>query len=613
MELYVELKLRGDEANGGFSNGLTMCGSQSVRELELVEDAERVRRYRDGRGHCVSVATRQIGEAQELVTTFENQGTEPVVLDMLSSFAIRDIPADRIHRMQSFWSAEGKPRTETVEELGLEPSWAGFGLRSEKFGNLGSMPVRKYFPFVVLEDSREGRFVGIQLYAPSSWQIELLCEKDENLAVVGGIADHDYGHWGREVAPGERFSAPRALLAQGDSLYEVCHKLTAAQQPEISARDQEMGILFNEYCTTWGSPSLENVRKICDRIKGRGIQFMVIDAGWYGQTGNWGHYIGDWDVNTEVFPGGLKAAADYIRSCGMIPGLWFELESVGRASQYWNATEHLLQKDGVPITVGDRRFWDMEDPWVVDYLSRKVIGQLKEAGFGYVKVDYNETIGVGCDGTESLGEGLRRKVKATQAFFARMKEEIPDLVFELCSSGGHRLEPSFLELASQASFSDAHETVTIPLIAANLHRVMQPRQSQIWAVLRAADSLERIQYSMVNTFLGRMCLSGDIYDLSDSQWQAVEEGMDFYRQAADIIRDGETVSCLCNVRSYAKPCGEQVLVRRLGARLLVIAHRFGDSQEPEMQILQGKRILCEYGTLTGDFTAKAWICEETAE
>jgi alpha-galactosidase len=50
-------------------------------------------------------------------------------------------------------------------------------------------------------------------------------------------------------------------------------------------------------------------------------------------------------------------------------------------------------------------------------------------------------------------------------------------VIENCASGGHRLEPSFMGLTSMASFSDAHETRDIPVIAANLHRLIQPRQS----------------------------------------------------------------------------------------------------------------------------------------
>ena len=37
----------------------------------------------------------------------------------------------------------------------------------------------------------------------------------------------------------------------------------------------------------------------------------------------------------------------------MIPGLWFEMESVGANSEHYEDKEHLLLKDEVPLTVGN--------------------------------------------------------------------------------------------------------------------------------------------------------------------------------------------------------------------------------------------------------------------
>ena len=269
------------------------------------------------------------------------------------------------------------------------------------------MPVRKYFPFAALENSETGEFVGIQLYCASSWQIEILCKDDDTLSVVGGLADGDFGQWRKTLDPDESFEAPKAAIAEGHSLAEVCDLLVKAQNPRISEVDSDMGIVFNEYCTTWGNPSFENVKRICDRIAGKGIKYLVIDSGWYG-TERWWESVGDWTVNENRFPGGMKPIADYIRSKGMIPGLWFEPEALAWGCRYFNDDSHILKKDGVPLTVGDRRFWDMEDPWVKEYLFEKVIKLLRSCGFGYVKIDYNDTIGVGCDGGESFGEALRR-------------------------------------------------------------------------------------------------------------------------------------------------------------------------------------------------------------
>ena len=60
---------------------------------------------------------------------------------------------------------------------------------------------------------------------------------------------------------------------------------------------------------------------------------------------------------------------------------------------------------------------------------------LKECGFGYLKIDYNDTIGMGCDGGDSLGDGLYRKVEASRRFFEKIRQEVPGIVIENCSSG----------------------------------------------------------------------------------------------------------------------------------------------------------------------------------
>ncbi|NLL01095.1 MAG: alpha-galactosidase [Clostridiales bacterium] len=610
MEYYVELKLRGDDHSGGFSNGLTLCNGQSTKELVKYSEKEDSVIYINSNNHYVTLNIKKLANATEVYTSFENKGDETVTLEMLSSIAIKGIKADKIHRLQSFWSAEGKLRTETIDDLHLEPSWNRCGMRVEKFGNLGSMPVRKYFPFVVLENSETSDFVAVQLYIPSSWQIELLCKEDETLSLVAGLADRDFGHWFKTISKGEKFTTPKAVVAVGKSLYDVCHKLVESQNPNISPIDDDMGIVFNEYCTTWGNPSLENIKKIADKLKGKGIKYLVIDSGWYGKNEGWWASIGDWDVNYDKFPNGLKEVADYIKQCGMIPGLWFEFESVGRLSKHFNNTDHLLKKDGQVLTVGDKRFWDMADPWVIDYLSKAVIDTLKEAGFKYIKVDYNDTIGIGCDGAESLGEGLRQRILASQEFFRRIKQEIPDIVIENCSSGGHRLEPSMMELVSQASFSDAHEINSIPIIAANMHRVIKPSQSQIWAVMRKSDIEARIYYSIISTFFGRMCLSGDIYDLSDQQWKLIEEGIEFYKSVVDIIKNGKTIKSVNRVTSYNRPEGEQLVLREYQDKILAIAHRFENSKEPKLELPNNYRIKDEYGDLSSEFSAKAWLLEK---
>lgn len=274
-----------------------------------------------------------------------------------------------------------------------------------------------------------------------------------------------------------------------------------------------------------------------------------------------------------MFPCGLKEAADVIRENGMISGLWFEVENCGKDADVYHDIDKLVLRDGYPLTTG-RRFLDMRKKEVQEYLEHRVIDCLKENGFGYLKVDYNDTIGIGCDGAESPGEGMRRIIVASQNFYKKIYREIPGIVMENCSSGGHRLEPSMMRLFSMASFSDAHECVSEPIIAANVLRAIVPAQNQIWTVMRPEADEKRIRYLLTTTFLGRMCLFGDVEKLTADQWKWIEEVIALYKECVPIIKNARVWRRGSKVKSYAKPEGYQLVGFSRSDGVLLIIHTF---------------------------------------
>ena len=600
VDSLVEVKFTGDIYNEAYAMGNSMRNGESVRRLTFREQRAA---DEDGRLTIETVmeapgkyevvhrlSWRQGDSYVRIFCTLKNTGKEPLTMEMFESFSLGNLsPYQRgdgherlfIYRARSVWSQEGRMERIAAEDLQLEPAWEPHAVRCEKFGQAGSMPVNKFFPFAAVEDAEHHVFWGAQIAHHASWQMELY-RKDEGLALSGGLADRDFGHWMKTLETGESFDTPEAIVsaAHTDSLDVFAERLTrAALEGFERAPESEQGlpVLFNEYCTTWGNPSHENIQKILDSIRGRGFQYFVIDCGWYKEDGvPWDIGMGDYKVSETLFPEGLEKTTQAIRDAGMVPGLWFEIETVGRAARAYQDTAHLLKKDGVALTSYFRRFWDMRDPWVQEYLTKKVIGTLKKYGFGYMKIDYNETIGMGCDGAESLGEGLRQNMEAAADFIEKVKREIPGIVLENCSSGGHRLEPGLMGRMSMASFSDAHECPEIPVIAANLHRMIHPAQSQIWAVIRQEDSIKRIVYSVANTFLGRMCISGDVTELTEKQWDAIDRGIAFYHKIAPVIKNGISHRFGPKIKSARHPKGWQGLIR-IGKDKVAYAvlHTFG--------------------------------------
>lgn len=582
------------EGIGGIESADTLARAQDTLEIHTILEAEAQYRVRH-------ILTWKKGAPYVRIRCqIENTGAEAIRLEMLESFSLGSLSPYLegdghgqmlLHRLRSVWSQEGRLETIPLEDLQLEPAWDPHAVRCEKFGQAGSMPVNKFFPFAAVEDRQSGVFWGAQLACPASWQMELY-RKDDALALSGGLADRDFGHWMKDLHPGESFLTPEAIAstAHTPSIDVFTARLTQAALEHLAhvpEPEQSLPIIFNEYCTTWGNPSHANICEILEAIQGKGFQYFVIDCGWYKEDGvPWDISMGDYEPSPTLFPQGLDKTTAKIREAGMIPGIWFEIETVGKAARAYQLEPHLLHKDGKPLTSYFRRFWDMRDPWVEGYLTQKVIGTLQKYGFGYLKIDYNETIGIGCDGAESLGEALRQNMEASQAFFEKIKQEVPGIVLENCASGGHRLEPGLMSQMSMASFSDAHECPEIPIIAANLHRAIHPAQSQIWAVIRQTDSQQRIAYSIANTFLGRMCISGDVTDLSQAQWDVIEHGMEFYRKIAPIIKQGQSYRFGSRIKSARHPEGWQALLRiGQSQEAYMVIHTFANAALPlEIQI-----------------------------
>jgi len=532
----------------------------------------------------LEMLSRSQGEVlEEASTVVLNMGEKSLSLEMLLSFCLSgvspfasdDAPGRLVlHRLGSAWCAEGRLRSESFEELQLEAFHPGAVASALRFGQVGSMPVRDYFPFLAVEDTIAGAVWGVQLAQPGSWQLEI-GRRDDKVSLSGGLADREFGHWLKILAPGEAFESPLAILAcVAGTVDDVCERLVGFQEREPlrpAPQEADLPIVFNEWCSSWGNPTHENMIALADKLRGTETGFLVMDAGWYR-----GH--GDWLEDTAKFPDGLRETARAIRERGLVPGLWIELEMCESNSHaYHELIEWLLQRDGQPLETRTRRFFDFRQQWTHDYLSERVIELLRRTEMGYLKIDYNDTIGIGADGDDSLGESLRAHLEGVQRFWARVREELPDLVIENCASGGHRLEPSMMALCDQASFSDAHEAVSIPIIAANLHRAVLPRKSQIWAVLRPNDDERRLVYSLAATFLGRMCLSGDALSLNDAQWDIVTRGQRFYRQIWPVIANGQSRRFGPNVLSYRHPTGWQGVLRSNETHALVVCHRFGPS------------------------------------
>lgn len=608
MDSLIQVSFTGDETLIDYTLGVTMRNREGTLlkvEEQAAEENGVVTRLRDARGN-VYLHHLEYSPKTGVFTVWAeycNLTGKEQTLESLQSFSVSGIHALcggkatlaglRLHRLTSAWSRECRPEEDSFSNLGLDTSWARYGVRCERFGEVGSMSNRGHFPFAAVEDKERHIVWAAMMEAPTSWQMEVYAEK-ETCALSGGLADYEFGHWRKTIAPGESFATHKAFLTVQRSVLACCNAFVAEQEQrlKVPASEESMPVLFNEYCTTWGCPSAENINAILKSIEPFPIDTFVIDCGWYKPDDKgWCNAIGDWRESRALFPEGISAVSNAIRAAGKHPGIWFEFEVAGRDSDCFYDESKLLKRDGRIITGKNRRFLDLRLPKVQEYLKERMLDFLRKNGFEYIKIDYNDSLGIGCDSADGAapGEGGRLIAEESLVWLTKLKEAVEGLVIENCSSGGSRIEPLRMSKVSMCSFSDAHECNEIPLVAANVSRVIPARQMQIWAVLREGESVSRTVYSLCAAMMGRICLSGDVLHLGEERVRLIQEGLEFYQEVKDIVRYG-SISLIDNtVEYYRAPEGRQVYLKEYEGRKLVVVH-FLESAEKVVLPLDGYRV-----------------------
>lgn len=624
-EPMVQVAFTGDSPKASFSAGISMRNYETSHRLRFVsqdvidnEEYKEVITYLadEERGVKATHHVKQIKgfKVLELFCSVQNTAKKVKTLEFIDSFSISCISPfvlennpDRIimHRIGNNWSGEGRLESRPVSSYNMEDAWSSLGTRLERFGQVGTMPARRYLPFVAMEDLDSQVVWAASMEAPASWQIEA-GHYNSNLLISGGQADYNFGHWRKNLEQGESFTTHKAFVSVvKGTLLNACQNIAEYEfsRCQIPQSEEDLPIIFNEYTYSWGDPTIDKVKAQIGLAKDLGAKYFVIDAGWFlekSDNSNWSAGIGDWNVSKTRFPGGLKEFTKLCEEYGMKAGVWFEFENAQTTSKVFkNKKDLFLKLDGKTIVHNVNAYLDFRKPETIEYLDKKVIDLIVKSGIKYIKVDYNNNVGLGVDGAESVGEGLRQHIEGVIAFFKRIKERVPDLVIEICSSGGMRHEPLFTSLGSMCSFSDLHVVPQGAVSAADLHRVFLPRYMQIWATLNADFSEERVIYAMAQGMLGRLCISGDVNALSEKSKNAAIQGSAFYQKIKHVIKDGVTLDINTEHITSLRWLHSAFSLTRMskdGQFILFYAFRVnGKEKAITRQIPKGFKVIDQYG------------------
>jgi len=198
---------------------------------------------------------------------------------------------------------------------------------------------------------------------------------------------------------------------------------------------EKFPVVYNSWMSKFDLISHELLSQQLEIAKELGMEYFVIDAGWFGEPYNWFPSAGDWK-ESEAFgmKGRMKEFADDVRAAGLKFGLWFEIERAGLLSQaYQEHPQFYLVEE-------KKAFVNFADPAACDYIFGVLAENVRKYGIEYIKFDFNAAVTFDPDRRAFL-----KYFEGYGAFIRRIRETFPGIYLEGCASGGMRIAISSLK------------------------------------------------------------------------------------------------------------------------------------------------------------------------
>lgn len=508
---------------------------------------------------------RNICESVECFSSVKNISKTDLDINQLSSVFVEiknegklkwyDENKYKIHICQSAWLGEGQWIRCTLDDLGLYQVYDGHQHRNcAAVSSKGSWSTSRYYPLVMIEDLELNKIHYFEIKSSAAWYIEFCIEYDENndeaLYVFVSDSCEKNDRWHKVLKPDESYTTAKVIYGTADGGFEEAVKRLIDYKRTDSRVHFDNNIppvCFNDYMNCcWAMPSYEKTTALIDKAAELGVEVFCIDSGWQASLlDDTFRCIGDWKISESRFsPHTFKDIIDYANSKGLKCGAWLEIEGVMEGTKAYTELDKYILKRRGHIIGKPKSFYDFRTEFIKDKIE-KVFDTLYEMGIRYIKNDYNQSIGVGCDGENSLSEEMRENLIAFCEFIDKMQKKYPDLIIENCGSGAMRCDSETLSHFHLQSTSDQEVYTCNPSVICGSLSYMPPEKAGIWSYpypVRYDDRMEykifeddysngnQTAFNMVNSMMGIIYLSGRIDAADEFNEKLIKDAIRIYKE-----------------------------------------------------------------------------------
>ena len=375
---------------------------------------------------------------------------------------------------------------------------------------------------------------------------------NNGLTVFSGINEETSTY---HLAAGETFRTPEFVMAYSTEgkggVSRAFHRW--ARKYALHAGDKLRDILLNSWEGVYFKVNQEVMDQMMGDIASLGGELFVMDDGWFGDKyprDNDHTSLGDWMVAKGKLPQGIKGLTDAARKHGIKFGIWIEPEMANTKSElYENHPDWVLHQDNRPITTGrggTQVVLDLCNPKVQDFVFGITDNLLSEnPEIAYIKWDCNADI-------MNYGSPYLPKNRQSEIYIRyhmglrnvleRIRAKYPDVVIQVCASGGGRvtygLLPWFDEFWTSDN-TDAYQRLFIqwsdshfyPAIAQASHVSASPNHQ--------TGRVVPLKFRFDVAMTGRLGMELQPKNMTDEEKAFAKRAVAAYKQIRPVVQLGD--------------------------------------------------------------------------
>ncbi|MER7273944.1 alpha-galactosidase [Dactylosporangium sp. NPDC000244] len=437
------------------------------------------------------------------------------------------------------WSGERRPQRSPLTD--------GTRLRASRRGRPGHDAA-----FVTVIGTRHFGFRDGEIWAVHvAWSgnseqlVERLPEGAGSLtALIGGAELLEPGEL--RLAPGEEYTGPPVLFAWSDGgLDGISRRFHQHARARPNHPSSPRPLVLNTWEAVYFDHDFGRLTDLAKRAAAIGVERFVLDDGWFRGRRSDAAGLGDWTVDTEVWPRGLAELADLVHGLGMQFGLWVEPEMVNLDSDL--ARDHpewiLGLDDAMPLSWRHQFVLDIAQPDAWSYLYRSIDEIVSRYQVDFLKWDHNRDVHGAVDRASGALRGRAQTLAASELMDALTRTH-PGLEIEACASGGGRADLGILAHAHRVWTSDTNDPIERQWIQRWTGLLLPPEVVGAHVGPAQAHTTHRessLSLRLATALFAHAGIEWDLTACSDGERATLTAWAALYRQLRPLLHGGVTV------------------------------------------------------------------------